>query len=85
MFDIFVFWTILGIWKSQINALYLPAKKINYINFKHMSLIIFMMILCALFDDHDKKPSRKKKSYRRYKKDNSWLDNAWFHDHGQHI
>ena len=51
-----------------------------------MTFIIFMMILCAIFDDHDKKPCRKKKkSYRRYKKDNSWLDNAWFHDHSQHI
>lgn len=50
-----------------------------------MTLIIFMMILCALFDDHDKKPSKPRKSYRKYKKDNSWLDNAWFHDHGQHI
>ena len=50
-----------------------------------MTFIIFMMILCAIFDDHDKKPCHKKKSYHRYKKDNSWLDNAWFHDHGQHI
>lgn len=50
-----------------------------------MSLIIFMMILCALFDDHDKKPNRRKKSYRRYKKDSSWLDNAWFHDHSQSL
>lgn len=51
-----------------------------------MTLIIFMMILCALFDDHDNKPRKKtRKSYRKYKKDDSWLDNAWFHDHGQSI
>lgn len=55
------------------------------LKFNNMTFIIFMMILCAIFDDHDKKPCHKKKSYRRYKKDNSWLDNAWFHDHGQHI
>ena len=85
VFRVFTFLGSKDIWKFQINALYLPAKKINYINFKHMSLIIFMMILCALFDDHDKKPSKSRKSYRKYKKDNSWLDNAWFHDHGQHI
>lgn len=59
--------------------------RISNIKFSNMTFIIFMMILCAIFDDHDKKPCRKKKSYRRYKKDNSWLDNAWFHDHGQHI
>ena len=51
---------------------------------KLMTFIILMMIIVALFDDHDKKPKHKKKS-RRNKKDKSWLDNAWFHDHGQHI
>lgn len=50
-----------------------------------MTFIIFIMIIVALFDDHDKKPRHKKKSYRKCKKDKSWLDNAWFHDHGQHV
>ena len=50
-----------------------------------MTFLIFMIIIAALFDDHDKKPRHKKKSHRKYKKDKSWLDNAWFHDHGQHV
>lgn len=50
-----------------------------------MTFLIFMIIIAALFDDHDKKPRSKKKSHRKYKKDKSWLDNAWFHDHGQHV
>ena len=43
-----------------------------------------MMIIAALLDDHDKPRSKKKKSYRS-KRNNDWLDQAWFHDHNQSI
>ena len=39
-------------------------------------------MIIAACDDSSSKKSRKK-SYRRYKKNDSWPDAAWFHDHGQ--
>jgi len=39
-----------------------------------MTFIIFMMIIAALLDDHDK-PRSKKKSHRS-KRNDSWLDEA---------
>jgi hypothetical protein len=42
------------------------------------------MIAAAFGDDSGSKKSRKK-SYRRYKKNDSWLDAAWFHDHDQRL
>ena len=43
---------------------------------------------CSKFSRNNKnnKSDRKKKTYRRKtRKDDSWLDAAWFHDHGQDI
>ena len=43
--------------------------------------------LMSLFGGNsDKKKKKSHKScYRRAKRDESWLDYAWFHDHGQSI
>lgn len=44
------------------------------------------MIITAAFDDDSGSKKNRKKSYpRRYKKDDSWLDYTWFHDHGQNV
>ena len=40
-------------------------------------------MIIAACDDSSSKKSRKKSYRRRYKKNDSWLDAAWFHDHGQ--
>ena len=49
-----------------------------------MTFIIFMMIIASLLDDHDK-PRRSKKKHYHCKRNDSWLDQAWFHDHNQII
>ena len=47
-------------------------------------LLLGLMTMAAL--GGDSKSKKNKKSYRRKaKKDNSWLDAAWFHDHNQNL
>ena len=53
-------------------------------------LLLLGLILMGVLGDNDNSSSnsrkRSKKSYsRRSKRDDSWLDYAWFHDHNQNI
>ena len=43
------------------------------------------MIAAAFGDDTDSKKNGKKSYRHKYKKDDSWLDYAWFHDHGHNV
>lgn len=46
-----------------------------------MDFIIFLFIMYAIFGGDDKKAqTAKKKKMSYYKKNDSWLDGAWFHD-----
>lgn len=57
-----------------------------------MGFFVIAAIL-AMFADFKMTKGNSKKSYKReyrrrrtsYRKDNSWQDAAWFHDHGQRI
>jgi hypothetical protein len=57
-----------------------------------MGFFVIAAIL-AMFADFKMTKGNNKKSYKReyrrrrtsYRKDNSWQDAAWFHDHGQRI
>lgn len=46
-----------------------------------MELLVLGLFLMWLFSGK----SEKKKQRRQRRKDDSWLDAAWFHDHGQKI
>lgn len=49
-----------------------------------MDLILLGLMTMAALDGS--KSKKDKKSYKRKaKKDNSWLDAAWFHDHNQKL
>lgn len=54
-------------------------------------MFLFFLLLCgfAAADEANKNYNRGRKycrkSYRRYREDKSWLDAAWFHDHGYNI
>lgn len=60
-----------------------------------MFTLLMLLIAGAALDDAARgdwtgnKPRRNNKysrgNRRRYKKDNSWLDAAWFHDHNKNI
>ena len=53
-----------------------------------MDLLLLGLMTMAALDNSSKskKKGKNKKSYnRRTKKDGSWLDAAWFHDHGHSI
>ena len=52
-----------------------------------MLLLIGLFLMGVLGDDNNSNSrKRSKKSYRRRsKRDDSWLDYAWFHDHNQNI
>ena len=52
----------------------------------------FLAAIMAMFADSKITKGNNKKSYKKskkhrssYRKDNSWLDAAWYHDHGQRI
>lgn len=49
-----------------------------------MDLLLLGLLAMAAFE---KKPAKKKvrKYYRRPRKNNDWLDMAWFHDHNHHL
>lgn len=47
-----------------------------------MELLLLGLFLMWLFGGKSK---NKKKQRKRRKKDNSWLDYAWFHDHNQKL
>ena len=50
-----------------------------------MDLFLLGLITMAALSG-EAKTEKKKKSYRRKsKKDDSWLDAAWFHDHNQRL
>lgn len=52
-----------------------------------MEFFLFGLLLLKIFGDgsnSNKKYKKQKKTYRhRMRRDESWLDVAWFHDHGQ--
>lgn len=51
-----------------------------------MDLLLLGLMTMAALDGGSKSKKNNKKSYRRKtKKDNSWLDAAWFHDHNQNL
>ena len=51
-----------------------------------MELLLLLGLLSLFGGNSDKKRKKSRKSYRRRtKRDNSWLDYAWFHDHNQRI
>ena len=53
-----------------------------------MLLLLGLILMGVLGDDNNSSNSRKRsrKSYsRRSRRDDSWLDYAWFHDHNQNI
>ena len=51
-----------------------------------MNLFLLGLLAMAACDKSSKPKKKGKKSYsRRVKRDNSWLDAAWFHDHNQRI
>lgn len=52
-----------------------------------MTILFLLWLFAAAFDDSGGKKYKKSRKtyYRRTKRDNSWLDAAWFHDHGQRV
>jgi len=50
-----------------------------------MDLILLGLMTMAALDGGSKSKKNKKSCRRKAKKDNSWLDAAWFHDHNQNL
>lgn len=52
-----------------------------------MDLFLLGLMAMAVCDkgSNSKKKDKKSKKRKTTRKNNSWLDAAWFHDHGQHI
>lgn len=50
-----------------------------------MDLILLGLMTMAALDGGSKSKKDKKSYKRKAKKDNSWLDAAWFYDHNQKL
>ena len=48
-------------------------------------LLLGLITMAARYGGSKAKKNNKKADRRKAKKDNSWLDAAWFHDHNQNL
>lgn len=50
-----------------------------------MDILLLGLMAMAALGDNKKTEKKKKKSGKNYRKNDSWLDMAWFHDHNQSL
>ena len=49
------------------------------------AILLFIILgMCCGYGDDDRKRGRRK-SYSERRRRDAWLDQAWFHDHGQNL